>query len=470
MGKPLNSFPSELRNRFDVAIIGGGVVGCAVARRFTLEGAKVILLEKARDILAGASKGNSAILHNGFDEPPDSIEFECVRTGYAEYMKIREKLNLPVLRTDGLVVAWDDEQRDKLSEILAHALGNGIQGARLVDRNELRSREPNLSSNALAAVLIPGEHVIDPWSAPLAYLRQAIEMGAKVAFEAPLQAAEYDGENWSLETPRGIVRASTVINCAGLYGDVVERFCRKSPFTIKPRKGQFLVFDKPAHKLANAIILPVPSERTKGVLIIRTIFGNLLVGPTAEDQADRDKADVDQDALRELKRQGERMIPSLAEVAITTTYAGLRPATEFRDFQITAVAEKRWISVGGIRSTGLTASLGIARYVHDIYQNQGNRHKPAKPIWTPVANLAEHLPRDYSQPGYEEIVCQCEMVTLREIKRAFAEPLPARDIGGLKRRTGVMMGRCQGLYCAGRVAALTENIQNHPVAVDKASV
>jgi len=467
MAETLEPFPHDFPARFDVAIIGGGVVGCAMARRFTLEGAKVILVEKGADILTGASKGNSAILHTGFDEPPGSIELECVLAGYSEYLEIRNHFNLPLLRTDGLVVAWDEEQRTKMPGILEHAQGNGIEGVRRVDGAELRRREPYLAKDALEAVLIPGEHVIDPWSAPLAYLRQAIAMGAQVAFRSPLEGASFDGETWSLETPRGRVRAGTVINCAGLYGDIVEGFCRESPFRIKPRKGQFLVFDKPAHRLANAIILPVPTERSKGVLVIRTVFGNLLVGPTAEDQDDRDKADVTEEVLRQLRRQGERMIPSLAGESVSATYAGLRPATEHRDFQISSIPERRWISVGGIRSTGLTACLGIARYVHDIYRQHGNRHQRPEPVWTPVPNLAEHRPRDYLNPGYEEIICHCELVTLREIEQALDGPLPAGDIGGLKRRTRAMMGRCQGFYCGGRVAALTDQRLQRPLAVGK---
>jgi glycerol-3-phosphate dehydrogenase len=467
MPEALEPFPHDFPARFDVAIIGGGVVGCAMARRFTLEGAKAILLEKEPDILSGASKANSALLHNGFDEPPGSIELECVSAGYSEYMEIRKHLNLPLLRTDGLVVAWDEEQRAKLPGILEHAQGNGIEGVRRVDGAELRRREPHLAKDALKAVLIPGEHVIDPWSAPLAYLRQAIAMGAVAVFCSPLEEAAFDGETWSLETPRGQVRAGTVINCAGLYGDIVERLCRESPFLIKPRKGQFLVFDKPAHQLANAIILPVPTERTKGVLIARTVFGNLLVGPTAEDQDDRDKADVTEEVLRKLRRQGERMIPSLVGETVTATYAGLRPATEYRDFQISSMPEKRWISVGGIRSTGLTACLGIASYVHHIYQEHGNRHQRIEPVWTPVPNLAEHKPRDYYNSGYEEIICHCELVTLREIEQALDGPLPARDIGGLKRRTRAMMGRCQGFYCGGRIAALTDKRLQRRIAVGK---
>ncbi len=467
MPEALEPFPHDFPARFDVAIIGGGVVGCAMARRFTLEGAKVILLEKEPDILTGASKGNSALLHTGFDEPPGTIELECVLAGYSEYMEIRTHLNLPLLHTDGLVVAWDEEQRAKMPGISEHAQGNGIEGVRRVDGAELHRREPYLAKDALEAVLIPGEHVIDPWSAPLAYLRQAIAMGAQAVFCSPLEGAAFDSETWTLETPRGRVCAGTVINCAGLYGDVVEGLCRESPFRIKPRKGQFLVFGKPAHRLANAIIMPVPTERSKGVLAARTVFGNLLVGPTAEDQDDRDRADVTEEVLRELLRQGERMIPSLAGESVTAAYAGLRPATEHRDFQISSIPERRWISVGGIRSTGLTACLGIARYVHDIYQEHGNRHQRPEPVWTPVPNLAEHRPRDYRSPGYEEIICHCELVTLREIEQALDGPLPARDIGGLKRRTRAMMGHCQGFYCGGRVAALTDQRLQRPLAVGK---
>ena len=167
---------------FDIAVIGAGVVGCAVARRFTLEGARVIVVERAQDLLAGASKGNSALLHTGFDAPPGSLELACMQAGYAEYMEIRGRLNLPLLQTGAVVVAWNEADLARLDGIEAQARLNGVADVRRLDRCQLLAREPNLSPHALGALLVPGEHVIDPWSAPLAYVLQAL--AAKIPLTA----------------------------------------------------------------------------------------------------------------------------------------------------------------------------------------------------------------------------------------------------------------------------------------------
>ncbi len=441
------------RTVYDIAIIGGGVVGCALFRRFAMSGRRVLLLERAPDLLSGASKGNSAILHTGFDAPPGSLELACMKAGHAEYLEIRGRLNLPLLETTALVVAWSEAELAALPGIVAQAHANGVQDVAQIDAADLYRREPHLAAGVLGAVLVPREHVIDPWSAPLAYALQGLAHGGEIRRDAEVIAGRYDSGVWSLDSSSGPVVARSVINAAGLRGDLVEAMARPSPFAIRPRKGQFVVFDKPAARLANAIILPVPTERTKGVLACRTVFGNLLVGPTAEEQDDRDTAACDHDMLARLVETGMRLLPGLAGCTVSATYAGLRPATEVKDYRIEALPDRRWITVAGIRSTGLTAALGIARHVAALYaEHVEPLPRPAEPIWTPVPNLAEHQPRPYQVGG--EIVCHCELVTRGEIEAALSGPLPAGDLGGLRRRTRCMMGRCQGFYCSARVAEL----------------
>jgi glycerol-3-phosphate dehydrogenase len=442
---------------FDVAIVGAGVVGCAIFRRLSLGGARTLLIERAADILSGASKGNSAMLHTGYDAPAGSLELACIRAGYAEYLEIRGRLNLPLLETGGLLVAWTEAEEAKLQAIGAHAAANGVTDVCAIDGATLRRREPHLGPAAQAALAIPGEHIIDPWSAPLAYVLQGLAHGGEVRRSTTVIGGDFADEAWTLRTNGEAVRARVVVNAAGNHGDLIEAIARPSPFAIKPRKGQFVVFDKPASRLIASSILPVPTERTKGVMICRTIFGNLIVGPTAEDQEDRDHAGVEEAALRGLIEQGCRRIPALARETVTAVYAGLRPATQFNDYRIEAQPDRNWITVGGIRSTGLTGSLGIARHVAGLYgRHFGELREKETPIWTPVPNLAEHLPRRYRQPGYGEIVCHCELVTGAEIEDALQGPLPAGDLGGLKRRTRCMMGRCQGFYCSARVLELTQ--------------
>ena len=445
-----------MRVRFDIAVIGGGVVGLAVLRRFAMAGLKCVLLERGADILSGASKGNSALLHTGFDAPPKSLELRCMRTGYKEYLNIRDKLNLPLIESSGLVVAWTEDELAALPEIVAKAHRNGIADTRQISAIELRLKETNLAKPALGAVLVPGEHIIDAWSAPLAYAHQALAHGALIIRNAEVKGGDFISDSWQLETGQGAFTATVVVNAAGNFGDLVEAMARPSPFTIKPRKGQFVVFDKPAYKLARAIILPVPTSRTKGIVVFRTAFGNLAVGPTAEDQDDRELATCDRDALLRLKARAIEIVPALANIDVTANYAGLRPATEHKDYVIEALAGKNWITIGGIRSTGLTAALGIAEYVSALYgKNFGELpKKPPRQAWGPVPNLTEERVRPYMKGG--EIICHCEHVTRAEITDALEGPLPAGDMGGLKRRTRAMMGRCQGFYCSARIAEITK--------------
>jgi len=466
-GKAANT---SLIAKGDIAIIGGGVVGCAVARRMALEGASVILIEKAADILEGASKGNSAILHTGFDAPVGSSEWGYVQDGYHEYLEIREKLNLPLLKTGALVAAWTEEQEEKFAGIMKKGNDNGVEDLRLLSRSEVLELEPNLAKSIRAAISVPREYVIDPWSTPLAYLQQALENGGQALFNAEVTSGEFDGCKWLLQTKRGQVQANYVINCAGLYGDVLDQnVLGASEFTIKPRKGQFVVFDMAASELLGTVILPVPTDRTKGIVLFPTIFGNIAVGPTAEDQDGRNDASVDKDNLEALRAQAIEKIPALANIPVTATYAGIRPASEKRDYQVIEDSERNWITLGGIRSTGLTSSLGLAQHVHQLLTKQGAKFTAVtNPAVPRVPNLAEHLPRDYETPGYGEIVCHCEMVTEREINAVMEGPIPAGSLVGLKRRTRATMGRCQGFYCSARLAELTKGKFAEPLGVGNA--
>ena len=446
--------------RFDIAVIGGGVVGLAILRRFAMSGLTCVLLEKGTDILSGASKGNSALLHTGFDAPAKSLELQCMQAGYKEYLDIRQKLNLPLLETGALVVSWSQEELAALDGIVEKAHANDVIDVKRLSQTELRIREPQISKQALGAILVPGEHVIDPWSAPLAYAHQAMAHGAVIMRNAEVTSVEQVISEWKIASRAGDVFAGTVINATGLFGDRVEALAHEPSFTIKPRKGQFVVFDKPAAKLARGIILPVPSDRTKGVVLFRTIFGNLAIGPTAEETQERTNPSTDTATLEKLKSRAIEILPALKDIDVSAIYAGLRPATEHKDYVIEAHKQKNWITVAGIRSTGLTGSLGIAQHVAKLYDKNFGKipKKLPEPRFTPVPNLAEQSIRPYMKGG--EIICHCEWVTRGEIEAACQGLLPAGDIGGLKRRTRAMMGRCQGFYCGAEVTTLFEKAKH----------
>jgi glycerol-3-phosphate dehydrogenase len=448
--------PRGKLGRYDVAVIGGGVVGCATARAFALAGASVILIEASRDILSGASKANSAILHTGFDAPVASLELEMIRAGRIEYLDIRKRLNLPVIETGALVCAWTVDEAHKLDGIARQGRANDVD-VRRVDPQEAKALAPHLSDRLISALWVAEEFVIDPWSAPLAYLQEAVALGARFLRGAELRAGTFQGV-WSLETSIGAVEAGAVVNAAGLYGDIVDERLGLSPqFTIRPRKGQFVVLDKAAARLVPSIILPVPTETTKGIVICPTAFGNVLVGPTAEEQEDRVRTTVETSVLQWLRAHATQLVPALRDIPVTAIYAGLRPATDRKEYRVIARLAQRAITLGGIRSTGLSAALGLARHAVTLLDRNVGEPSAAIAARAAAPNISEAAERDWQRAGHGEIVCHCELVTRREIEAAFETLVPPGDLGGLRRRTRAGMGRCQGFYCAAHVADLTQD-------------
>lgn len=451
---------------FDVAIIGAGVVGCAVARRFALAGAKAVVIEKGADILSGASKANSAILHTGFDAPEGSLELELVKAGRAEYLSIHGQMGLTLVETGALVCAWNADEAQSLEAIAEQGRRNGIAELGLLTVRQAKDTMPGLSGQLVAALEVPGEHVIDPWSAPLGYLTQAVALGAQLVRNAEVLSGAFDGE-WRIETTAGPIRAASVVNAAGLHGDIVDARLGLAPdFTIKPRKGQFVVLDKAARRHVPRIVLPVPTEITKGVVVCPTAFGNVLIGPTAEEQDDRERATVETAALEALLARGSAIVPALASVSVTAVYAGLRPASDKKHYRISALPDRRAITLGGVRSTGLSAALGLAQHAVALHEGFGTHFSPpaAVPDVT-MPNLSETCERDWQRADHGEIICHCELVTRREIDATFSSPVPPGDFGGLRRRTRAGMGRCQGFYCNAQLAAMTGDRLAVPLAV-----
>ncbi|MCZ7472114.1 NAD(P)/FAD-dependent oxidoreductase [Agrobacterium sp. O3.4] len=456
----------SLSTEFDVAVIGAGVVGCAVARRFALAGAKVVVIEKGADILSGASKANSAILHTGFDAPEGSLELELVKAGRAEYLSIHGEMGLSLVETGALVCAWNPDEAERLSAIAEQGRRNGIVELDLLTARQARETMPGLSSHLVAALEVSGEHIIDPWSAPLGYLTQAVGLGAQLVRNAEVLSGSFDGA-WRIETTAGPILAASVVNAAGLFGDIVDTRLGLLPeFTIMPRKGQFVVLDKAARRHVPCIVLPVPTEITKGIVVCPTAFGNVLIGPTAEEQDDRERATVETATLQALLKRGAEIVPELASISVTAVYAGLRPASDKKHYRISARPDRRAITLGGVRSTGLSAALGLAQHALTLHAGFGTCFDlPSSVPEVTMPNLTETCERDWQRADHGEIVCHCELVTRREIDATFSSPVPPGDFGGLRRRTRAGMGRCQGFYCNARLAAMTGDRLAVPLAV-----
>ncbi|HEY5109826.1 MAG TPA: FAD-dependent oxidoreductase [Acidimicrobiales bacterium] len=447
----------------DVAVVGAGVVGCAIARHLARAGASVVVLDRAADVGDGTSKANTAILHSGFDTEPGSLESHLVRRGRDLLADYAAAAGIAVEPTGALLVAWDDEQEATLPTVLAKAEATGYREAVLVDAAEVRAREPRLGPDARSGLAVPGEWIIDPWSVTLAFATEAVGAGAVLRLGAPVTGVDVGAQGHEVRLPDGVVRARWLVNAAGLGADRIDALLGHHDFTVSPRRGQLIVFDKLARHLLARILLPVPTTRTKGVLVAPTTWGNVLLGPTAEDLEDRTGTGTTAEGIEGLLAAGRRILPDLLDEEVTATYAGLRAATEHRDYQIHLHADQRYVTVGGIRSTGLTSALAVAEYVAGLLDDAGAGWsgplvESEPPVVAPLGESQVRPLRDPARidadPAYGTALCHCEQVSRGEVRDACHTPVPATDLGGVRRRTRAMNGRCQGFYCGAAVVAL----------------
>jgi glycerol-3-phosphate dehydrogenase len=376
------------------------------------------------------------------------------------------RLGIPIERTGALLVAWNDEQRNALAGIAEKAAKNGYAATRPVTVDELYALEPHLGPGAAGALAVPDEHIVCPFTTPLAFATEAVANGVALSLDTRVDGVRSTPDGHVLETTAGPIAARWVVNAAGLQSDVVDRlfgpFGGGDRFTVTPRRGELIVFDKLARALVGRTILPVPTATTKGVLVAPTVFGNVVLGPTAEDVPDRSATGTTAAGLASLLAKGERIVPALLREEVTATYSGLRAATEHGDYRLFVHVDARYVCAGGIRSTGLTASMAIAEHVVEGLRDGGlalPRRADFREIRMPY--IGEALPRPHcdaariaADPEYGCVVCHCERVTRGEIRDAAASPIPARSLDALRRRTRAGLGRCQGFYCLAEVTRL----------------
>ncbi len=461
--------------RFDVAVVGAGVVGSAIASQLTRLGLSVVLLEAAADVGTGTSKANTAIWHTGFDAKPGSLEAAMVRRGHALLLEGSARWGWPLHRTGAVLVAWDDAQLARLDPIVRQAGANGYHAVSPLTPDEVYRLEPHLGPGLRGGLLVPDEGLLDPWAITLALATDAVVNGATLLRSARLTGVTGragDAPGHRLRTTAGEISVDWLVNAAGLGSDVVDRLLGHAGFTVRPRRGQLLVFDKLAARLLSHVLLPVPTAHTKGVLVAPTVYGNVLLGPTAEDLDDKTDTATSEEGLRGLLDQGRTILPELLDEDVTATYAGLRAATEHSDYCYDVFPADRYVRVAGIRSTGVSSALALAERVAGDLAEAGVTLRPLpEPVTVRLPDLSETRGADAParpyldagliarDPAYGEIVCHCERVTAGEIRDALRSPLPPVDLDGLRRRTRALMGRCQGFYCG---AALTARVEGTP--------
>lgn len=455
----------------DVVVIGGGIVGTAVLRELSKYDLKCILVEKEPDLAMGTTKANSAILHAGFDAPTGSLKAITNVRGNQLYHELEKDLDLDIKWTGSMVAATTDEEMATLQELLERGKANGVEGLKILSHEEVLQKEKNLTA-VKGALWAPSAGVCWPFGAALAFAKCAVQNGAEVIRDCRvLGFIKEDGRLTGVETSKGVIKTKYVVNAAGVYADEIAKLAGDNSFTITPRKGEYILFDKTAcSSLVYGVVFPTPTKKSKGILVCTTTHGNTFIGPNAQDMEDKDDHAVTTDGMNEIIASARKLIPNLPMGAAITEFAGLRAVSSTGDFIIGASSVPGLYNAAGMQSPGLTAAPAVAEMLAAaIVKDCGAAAKtdfkavlPKKAVfnrmnWDQQAALIKenHL--------YGRVICRCETVTEAEIVEAIHEPCGARTVDGVKRRTRAGMGRCQGGFCGPRVTQILARELNIPV-------
>ncbi|MGQ9514676.1 MAG: NAD(P)/FAD-dependent oxidoreductase [Thermoproteota archaeon] len=448
-----------------VVVIGAGIVGSAVARELSkYEGLELHVLEKEADVGWGASKANTGIVHAGYDDDPDKfpVRARLCRAGNDLWHRLAEELQVPVRWCGALVLAFSDGERRILAELLSRGERNGVSGLRIIDKDLFQSLERNVSKDAVEALWAPTSGIISPYEATIALIESATENGAKLHLETLAKRIVIKERRVvGVETDRGFLEADIVINASGIFGDIVSRTAGVYNFSIRPRRGEYFLFDRDASPKVAITLFPAPKPETKGVVVTQTTDGNLLVGPNAEDlaESERESNRTTREGSEEVWREASKLVEKLPPRNMAMrTFAGLRPEPNNGDFIIKAYEDPAgFVNCVGTRSPGLTSAPAIANEVVKFIEEMGielvvkRGWKRRRSAITKFRELttSERDSLISKDPNYGRIVCTCELVTEAEIIEAIRRG--ARTIDSIKFRTRAGMGRCQGSFCLSKI-------------------
>ncbi|MDD6056849.1 MAG: NAD(P)/FAD-dependent oxidoreductase [Clostridiales bacterium] len=455
---------------YDIAIIGAGVIGSAIARELSRYRAKVCVLERDEDVCSGTSKANSAIIHAGFDAVPGSLKAKLNVLGNAMMEQLAKDLDFPFRRNGSLVVCTGTQNPDELRHLLEKGKANGVPSLRILDKDEARQLEENLSEDIICALYAPTSGIVCPFHMTIALAENAYENGVSFFRNTNVTKITRTGSGYSIEALHTMTNtvqhfdARVIVNAAGLYADALNNMVSERKLHITARKGEYCLLDKDAGNHVSHTIFQLPSSMGKGVLVTPTIHGNLLVGPTATDIEDKEGTNTTQEGLAFLRTSAARSVKNLPIRQVITSFAGLRAHEAGGDFIIGEAPDSRgFINVAGIDSPGLSSAPAIGQMVGDMVRELLSLPKKQDFIPTRTGFLRpdtlscearNQLIRN--APSYGNIICRCEMISEGEIIDAIQRPLGARSLDGIKRRTRAGMGRCQAGFCSPRVMEILE--------------
>ena len=452
---------------YDVSVIGAGVVGAMVARKLSSYALKVCILESENDVAMGATRANSAIVHAGFDAKEGSLKAKLNVRGSEMMEKVAHELGVKYKKNGSLVIGFNEEDKKVLSELLVRGNENGVKDLRILDKDELKALEPNISNNAICALYAPTGAIICPYELTIAAVGNAMDNGAELKCNFKVTSIDKTDDGYEVKSETETVKSRCVINCAGLYSDKIAAMIGDESFSVHPRKGEYILLDKECGNIVSHTIFRTPSKMGKGILVSPTVDGNLLTGPTSVDMEDKENKATAADGFEKIIKETYENVEGVPFNKTITSFCGLRAVGSTGDFIITS-PEKGFINAAGIESPGLSASPAIAEYIADMLKEQGyelNERADFNPKRKPMhyfreASIEEKNEIIKKDKSFGKIVCRCEGVTEGEILEAIRTNPKARDLDGVKRRTRAQMGRCQGGFCSPYIVELLAKEMN----------
>ncbi len=440
-----------MRRRFEVVVIGAGVFGAAVAARLAATSARVCLVEKTGDVAEGASKGNAGIA-SSYYASPGTLEARLTSAANPRWDELCRRLNVPYRRIGAVMPALNETEARSLVGQLDEARACGAR-ADILSRDETLALEPMISPECVSGLHLPDEGVIDPMRLTWGLAELAARNGVEVRFDSPVIGIDKsDGRIDMVRTPQETIGADYVVNAAGLHADLISTLAGGERFRMWPRRGQYWILDREFGARLNHIVFATPAGDTKGIHVVPTSRGSVLLGPTVEELSDRDDKATTHDVLAEAVAAAQRLVPAVSLDHVIKAYSGLRPACEEPFFvRVDRIVPNLVHAVS--RSIGVSTSLAVADLVLELLRAGGlqatDRAEPLTALpQIPLLRHTEHPEEVTGAPAnFTQVICVCEQVTAAEIEAALTARLPARSIDGVWKRTGAAGGRCQGTLC-----------------------
>lgn len=458
---------------FDFAIIGAGVIGGMVARELTKYTTSVCILERGADVALGATRANSAIVHAGFDAYPGSLKARMNVRGSKMMAAVCSELGVKYKNNGSLVVGFNEEDEQTLHGLCERGRVNGVEGVRVIYRDEILSLEPNIGDGVKVALYAPTGAIVCPYELCMAAVGNAMDNGATLKLNFPVEAVEECEGGYRIISGDQSVEAKYLINCAGVYSDEISAMMGDDSFTVKPRRGEYLLLDREVGGHIGHTVFRCPSKMGKGVLVSPTVDGNLLVGPTAEDIDNKEDTATTAEGLAKVRALASEQVKGIDFSKVITSFSGLRASGSTGDFVIN-MPKRRFLNIAAIESPGLTSAPAIAEYALSLLVDSGYQATAREDFvgtrrpmhFFSMLSVEEKNELIKQRPEYARVICRCETVTEGEILDAIRTNPRPTDLDGVKRRTRASMGRCQGGFCTPYIIELLA----HEMGVDYTAV